>query len=107
LARARTIIGWAVGVLTGLIVGSDLLLFVVPYLMAPDSLDRYRNMHYSELKPLIGSSDRKELIGRTGARYQFVMSAFWDSEPDHDIRMPAEAAAFMYLALAAEEIRDD
>lgn len=68
--------------------------------MAPDSLDRaeagtilaselqhYRKMHYSELKPLIGSSDRKEVLGRSGVRYQVVMSAFWDSEPDRDIRI--------------------
>jgi hypothetical protein len=100
MPRARTIIGWAVGVIAGLSVGSVLLLFVIPYFMAPDSLDRaeagtilasglqrYRRMQYSELKPLIGSSDRKEVVGRSGVQYQFVMSAFWDGEPDRDIRI--------------------
>jgi hypothetical protein len=100
MPRARTIIGWAIGVTTGLIAGSVLLLFVIPYFMAPDSLDRaeagtilaselqrYRRMPYPELKPLVGSSNRKEVVGRSGVRYQFVMSAFWDGEPDRAIRI--------------------
>jgi hypothetical protein len=100
MPRARTVVGWAVGILAGLFVGSLLLLFVVPYFMAPDSLDRveagtllaaelqhYRKMQYAELKPRIGSSERKEIIGQSGVHYQFVMSAFWDGETDRDIRI--------------------
>jgi hypothetical protein len=64
MPRARTIIGWAVGVIAGLSVGSVLLLFVI--FMAPDSLDRAE---------------------ASGVQYQFVMSAFWDGEPDCDIRI--------------------
>jgi hypothetical protein len=102
VSKVATVLIWTVGILGGALAVYVLWFFAVPYFIAPDSLDRaeaqtilsselqrYRQKQYSDLARLVDNSERKEIIGKSGARYQLVISGYWDDKPNEDVRIIA------------------
>lgn len=100
--RAIVKILWWAGGAVGVLVLAVAAYLAVPYLMAPDSLNRveanailqselqrFRERKYAELEKLVGTRERKEILGGSGARYQLVVSGYWDGDPQKDIRVVA------------------
>jgi hypothetical protein len=100
--KVATALIWITGAVATVLVLYVLSFFAIPYLMAPDSLDRaeaqtildlelqrYRQKKYSELTQLVDSSERKEVTGESGARYQVVVFGHWDGKPNEDVRIIA------------------
>ena len=54
-----------------------------------EHLGRYRDIPYGELRELIDDPDTFEVRGETGKEYQIEINAFWDREPNGDLRVLA------------------
>ena len=93
---------WIAGIVGGSLAVCVLWFFAVPYFLAPDSLDRveaetilsselqrYRQKQYADLAQLVDNSERMEIVGKSGARYQLVVSGYWDDKPKEDVRIIA------------------
>jgi hypothetical protein len=52
-----------------------------------ETLDSYRARPVAELKRLLDESDRHELTGPSGTRYQVSVQAFWDDRPQGNLRV--------------------
>jgi hypothetical protein len=102
MGKLASVFAWGAGLLACLFVLYLLFYFLIPYFLAPDSLNRpeaqalldselqrYRQKRYSELVLLVGKSERKEVTGLSGTRYQLVISGYWDGKPQEDIRVAA------------------
>jgi hypothetical protein len=51
-------------------------------------LAQYREWTYPQLCAMVGAAERTlEVVGRSGTRYQVEIYAFWDSEPERNIRV--------------------
>lgn len=51
-------------------------------------LAKYRWWSYDQLRALVGDPKISlEVAGRSGARYQVEIRAFWDAKPEGDVRV--------------------
>ena len=53
------------------------------------ALERFRNLDYSDLVPLLDRRETVEVHGPSGATYQVEFNLFWDSRPNEVIRVQA------------------
>ncbi len=102
MRRLMAAIGWVIAIVVTAVVGYLLAFFVIPYLVAPDSLDRkeaqellnaelapYRAKQYRELVGLVGETITREVIGNSGKTYTIDVQGFWDDKPNQDVRVMA------------------
>jgi len=110
------------GVSFGIAILFILLIFVVPYLTAPDTLDSeeatallqyevdaYRSKPYKEIISLIEKPQLKELTGKSGAWYKLEIYAFWDKEPNEEVRVVgsiSDAGKSAYSPMTLDFIMD-
>jgi hypothetical protein len=102
MRKLATAFIWLTGTAATVLAIYVLWFFAIPYFMAADNLDRaeaqmilrselqrYRQRQYPELAQLVGNRERKEIAGRSGARYQVVVSGHWDGKANQDVRVIA------------------
>ena len=102
MQRHVKMISWIIGVVLATLVSYVVFFFAVPYLMAPDSLNRveaqqiltselaaYRTKTYHQLTKLVRTSTSREVRGTSGAVYTLEVSFYWDGDPGQNIRVIA------------------
>jgi hypothetical protein len=102
VARFIKVTAWIFGSLVAAIVVYLLAFFLVPYMQAPDFLNReeatlllsselahYRTKTYQQISELVDMQEIREVAGKSGAVYTVEVSAYWDDEPNQDIRVIA------------------
>ena len=50
-------------------------------------IEGYRGLNYKELIMLIGNLETFQVLGDTGTQYQLEIQAFWDDQPNGNIRV--------------------
>ncbi len=60
------------------------------------ALAEYRSLSYAELRSRIGDSAGSEEVGPSGTEYQIEVQAFWDAEPEGNIRVQGSISAGLW-----------
>ena len=94
------IIAWIVGGIAATVVVYLFFFFVIPYMRAPDTLNRaeaqviltdelaqHRIKPYRELAGLVDERTARQVNGKSGAEYTVEVSFYWDGEPNEDVRV--------------------
>ena len=102
MRRVGKVIAWIAGGLVAAVVVYLLSFFVIPYMRAPDTLNRaeaqailsdelapYRAKPYRELAALVDDHTARQVYGKSGAEYTVEVSFYWDGEPNEDVRVIA------------------
>ena len=115
------IIAWIVGGIVATVVVYLLFFLVIPYMRAPDTLNRteaqviltdelaqYRVKPYRELAGLVDDHTARRVNGKSGAEYTVEVSFYWDGDPNEDVRVFAsisDGGKSAYIPMTASFIK--